>query len=171
MCIRDRFKTPIVSIRGFARLLQGGNLTDASMQEYIDVIEMESARLANLATNVMNMTRVENMAILKDVSNFNLSEQIRSCILLFENQWEEKNINMDVDFSEHEIRANMDLLREVWINLIDNSMKFSPAGGTISFRIKNYSLPDLSLIHIFRTFEEEFLRKSVFRTITFRIRL
>ncbi len=136
------FKTPIVSIRGFARLLQGGNLTDASMQEYIDVIEIESARLANLATNVMNMTRVENMAILKDVSTFNLSEQIRSCILLFENQWEEKNINMDVDFGEYEIRANMDLLREVWINLIDNSMKFSPAGGTISFRIKNYSLPD-----------------------------
>lgn len=136
------FKTPIVSIRGFARLLQGGELTDTRMQEYIDVIEMESARLANLATNVMNMTHVENMAILKDVGVFNLSEQIRSCILLFESQWEAKNMNLDVDFGEYEIRGNRDLLKEVWINLIDNAMKFSPAGGTISFRINNYSLPD-----------------------------
>lgn len=136
------FKTPIVSIRGFARLLQGGDLTDDRMQEYIDVIEMESARLANLATNVMNMTRVENMAILKDLGTFNLSEQIRSCILLFENKWEDKNINMDVDFGEYEIRANKDLLREVWINLIDNAIKFSPPGGTVRFRINNYSLPD-----------------------------
>ena len=132
-------KTPIVSIRGFARLLKSENLSDEKKAEYAGVIERESERLAKLATNVMNMTRVENMAILPDLSTFNLSEQIRSCILLFENKWTEKNIEMDLDFDEYEITANRDLLKEVWINLIDNALKFSEPGGTIFFNMLEQS--------------------------------
>ncbi len=69
------FKTPIVSIAGFASLLRQGDLTRAEQLEYLDIIESESKRLADMATNVLNMTKVENQAILTDVSTFNLSEQ------------------------------------------------------------------------------------------------
>lgn len=129
------FKTPIVSIAGFAKLLKKGNLTEEQQNEYLDVIEKESMRLSNMATNVLNMTRVENLSILTDVKRFNLSEQMRSCILLFEDKWESKKIDFEVDFDEHYITANEELLKQVWINLIDNALKFSPTGGKVKFKI------------------------------------
>lgn len=54
------FKTPIVSIRGFAKLLQKGALLENQQREYLDIIVDESTRLADMATNVLNLTKVEN---------------------------------------------------------------------------------------------------------------
>ena len=61
------FKTPIVSIAGFAKLLKRGDLTEAQRAEYIDIIEKESVRLADMATNVLNLTKLENQNILSDI--------------------------------------------------------------------------------------------------------
>lgn len=130
------FKTPIVSIAGFAKLLKHGNLTPEQQAEYIDIIEEESLRLSQMATNVLNLTKVENQTILTDIMTYNLSEQLRSCILLLGGKWEKKNIDFVLDFSEHDISANEELLKQVWINLIDNAIKFSPERGTIELKIE-----------------------------------
>lgn len=129
------FKTPIVSIAGFAKLLKRGNLTEEQRMEYLDAIEEESMRLSKMATNVLNMTKVENQTILSNTNAFNLSEQIRSCFLLFENKWSNKNIEFDLEFDEYFINANEEMLKQVWINLIDNAIKFTPDYGTIRIKI------------------------------------
>lgn len=125
------FKTPIVSIAGFAKLLQKGNLSTEEQKEYIQVIEEESLRLSNMATNVLNLTKVENQTILTDTTTYNLSEQIRACILILEKKWEKKQLSFSVDFDEYTITANEELLKQVWLNLIDNAIKFSPKDRTI----------------------------------------
>ena len=129
------FKTPIVSIAGFAKLLKRGDLTEQQRMEYVQIIEEESLRLSYMATNVLNLTKVENQSILTDVSAFNLSEQIRSCVLLLENKWTDKNIHFVLDFSEYKITASEELLKQVWINLIDNAIKFTPDDGTVEVNI------------------------------------
>lgn len=131
------FKTPIVSITGFAKLLKRGNLTPEQQQEYLDIIEMESLRLAAMATNVLDMTKVENQAILTDVARFNLSEQLRSCILmLLEGKWKSKEMDFSVEFEEHMITGDQELLQHIWINLLDNAIKFSPENGTVAVTIQ-----------------------------------
>lgn len=130
------FKTPIVSILGFARLLKKGGLTEVQQKEYLDIIEEESDRLSNMATNVLNLTKVENQTILTDVTEFNLSEQLRSCIILLEKKWSAKALEIAVDFDEYTVQGSMELLKQVWINLLDNAVKFSPEGGTVSVRIE-----------------------------------
>lgn len=129
------FKTPIVSIAGFAKLLRRGNLTEAQKDEYLAIIEEESLRLSAMATNVLNVTKVENQTILTDVTTYNLSEQLRSCVLLLEDQWSRKNLSLDLEFEEYTISANEELLKQVWINLLDNAIKFSPPTGEILLRI------------------------------------
>lgn len=129
------FKTPIVSITGFAKLLKRGNLDEAQKAEYLSIIEEESVRLSRMATNVLNLTKVENQTILTDITTFNLSEQLRSCILLLDEKWEQKNLEFIVEFGEHDIEANEELLKQIWINLLDNAVKFSPEGGTIELQI------------------------------------
>lgn len=132
------FKTPIVSIRGFAKLLRKGNLSD-EQREYLDIIVDESGRLADMATNILNLTKVENQSILTDVTSFNLSEQIRNCILLLEKEWSQKGLKILADFGEYYIDANEELLKQVWINTVDNAVKFSPQNGEIGISISQTS--------------------------------
>jgi len=133
------FKTPIVSITGFAKLLRRGNLSPQQQEEYLAIIEEESLRLSQMATNVLNLTKVENQTILTDLSTFNLSEQIRSSILLLSGKWEKKGIDFILDFDEHTVTANEELLKQVWINLVDNAVKFSPENGTVEIKVKEHN--------------------------------
>ena len=131
------FKTPIVSIAGFAKILKRGNLTEKEKNEYLEIIEEESMRLSQMATNVLNLTNVENQAILTDVTTFNLSEQIRTSLLLLENKWSRKHLDLSMPSEEHYISANEELLKQVWINLFDNAIKFSPEYGLLEVSITN----------------------------------
>lgn len=129
-------KTPIVSIAGFARLLKRGSLGREQELEYLNAIEEESMRLSYMATNVLNLTKVENQRILTNVTRFNLSEQLRNSILLLEREWERKQLDLQLDFREHMICANEELLKQVWINLLHNAVKFAPEGHSVSVRIR-----------------------------------
>ena len=91
------FKTPIVSIRGFARLLQEGNLTAEQHDKYVNIIAAESDRLANMATNILLLSKLENQKIVTDRTRFYLDEQLRHAILTLEKQWSSRNIELDID--------------------------------------------------------------------------
>ena len=129
------FKTPIVSIAGFAKLLRKGDLSEQEREEYLEIIENESLRLSAMATNVLNMTKVENQTILTDVRSFNLSEQLRSCVLQLENRWTGKDLEWEMEPMEYTVSGSEELLREVWLNLLDNAIKFSPKWGVIRVSI------------------------------------
>jgi len=131
------FKTPIVSIAGFAKLLKRDNIPAETKAEYVNIIEEESLRLSYMATNVLNLTKIENQSILTDTARFNLSEQLRSCVLILENKWTKKNINFNLDFSEYSVTANEEMLKQVWINLIDNAIKFSPENEVVDIIIRD----------------------------------
>ena len=133
------FKTPIVSIAGLAKLVNRGGIDDEQREQYLNTIESESLRLADMATNVLNLTKVENQTILSDISGFNLSEQIRASVLLLENKWSQKEIELSLEFDEIYIEGNEELLKQIWINLTDNAIKFSPRGGVVSFEIETDS--------------------------------
>lgn len=136
------FKTPIVSIYGFAKLLRRGHLEEEQSREYLAIIEQESGRLAIMATNVLNMTKVENQNILTDVSEYNLSEQIRRSVLLLEKKWSKKELEISCDFNEHMIYANEEMMKQVWVNLLDNAIKFAPVKGKIIILIRKYQWED-----------------------------
>lgn len=129
------FKTPIVSIAGFADLILEENLSGEEKQEYIRIISEEAHRLSDMANNVLSLTRVENQTILTDVCTFNLSEQIRGCLLLLESQWDEKALDIHANFPEVEFTGNRELLKQVWVNLIDNAVKFADRCGTVRIDI------------------------------------
>lgn len=158
------FKTPIVSIAGFAKLLRHGNLTQEQKTEYLAVIEEESLRLSSMATSVLNLAKVENQTILTGVVSFNLSEQLRSAVLLLAEKWTRKDLNLELDFCEHIICGNEELLKQTWVNLLDNAVKFSEPGGTVCVTIEEAgsdvvvsitnggSIPEESLTRIFNKF-------------------
>lgn len=120
------FKTPIVSISGFADLLIEENLPPEDQKEYLTIIRDESRRLADLATNILTLSRIESQAILKDKEVFRLDEQIRQSVLVTQQKWKDKSLDFQVDLEETEYNGNPALLKEVWLNILDNAAKFSP---------------------------------------------
>ena len=67
------FKTPIVSIRGFAKQLQRDDLSDEQRREYTAIIVSESERLANMASNILLLTKLENQQIVTDKEPYRLT--------------------------------------------------------------------------------------------------
>lgn len=130
------FKTPIVSVRGFAHQLQSGGLSEEETREYVDIIASESDRLAKMATNVLLLSKLENQQIVTDKACFDLDEQIRTCILLLEKQWTEKKIELEVDLDPVTFCFNENMLSEVWINLVGNAIKFSPQKGKVTCTLR-----------------------------------
>lgn len=130
------FKTPIVSIRGFAHQLQAGGLTEAEQKEYIDIIATESDRLTKMATNILLLSKLENQQIVSDKTEFYLDEQIRHVLLMMERQWTEKDLELDIDLDEVKYCFNEDMISQIWINLLGNAIKFTPRCGTISCSLR-----------------------------------
>ncbi len=138
------FKTPIVSIRGFAKLLKRQDISDEQRSEYIDIILNESSRLAELSTNMLNLVKIENQNILTDVKPVNISEQIRTSILLLEKKWIDKDLYVGADFDEFICPANEELIKQVWINILDNAIKYADERGLVEVTIRQ----DQNAIHV-----------------------
>lgn len=131
------FKTPIISIEGFARMLKDESLSEQERREYLDIIISESHRLADLSTNILSLSKLEHQTILTDQTSFNVTEQIRLGVVLLEKKWTEKNIEFNFTGEDYTVYANEHLLQQLWINIIDNAIKFSPRNSEIEISVEH----------------------------------
>lgn len=133
--VSHEFRTPIASIRGFARLLQMQGLTDEQRQEYVGLIAQESDRLSRLSETLLRLSALEQQTGPASVSEFRLDEQIRQVILRLEPEWSVKEIDWQLELADVTIRSDEGLLTHVWVNLLQNAVKFSEPGSRIEVRV------------------------------------
>lgn len=126
------FKTPISSIIGYAKELKREDLTEAEKEAYLSIIISESERLSTLSSTILLLTKVENQKIIANKTRFQLDEQLRKCILLLQKNWEDKNIEWNLDLDEICYLGDEDLLNQAWLNLLSNAIKFSHVNGKIT---------------------------------------
>lgn len=138
------FKTPIASIRGFANMLKRDDLTIDERNEYLDIIISESERLSELSSNVLTLSKVEQQAILTDVTRVNVSEQIRRAVSILDSALNEKNIEFSMTGDEIFIQGNENMLSQIWLNILGNAVKFSPGGGEVTVECRQS--PDAAVI-------------------------
>ena len=129
--VSHEIQSPLTSIRGFARALQNDALSPTDRLHYLNIIETESMRLSKLSDNLLALAALDAENRPFEPQRYRLDKQIRNLILACEPQWASKAIEMDVSFDEVTITADDDLLSQVWINLLSNSIKFTPEGGRI----------------------------------------
>ncbi|UQZ37722.1 sensor histidine kinase [Paenibacillus sp. PK3_47] len=132
------FKTPIVSIKGFAEILKYDDLSKEERDEYLDIVIEESARLASLASNVLELSKIETLSILSNKQRYNVGEQIRQCVLLLNANLEKKHLSLNLNIQDYELAGNKELLNQVWLNLLDNAIKFTPEQGEIEVGMKRH---------------------------------
>lgn len=136
--VSHEFKTPLASIQGFAKLLQNDSISAEERTEYTQIIIDETVRLSKLATNILNLSKLENQTTIANKTRFSLDEQIRRIILMLEPEWSKKNIDLDIALDEVYYYGNEDLMGQIWQNIINNAIKFTPVNGSI-------------IVHLFRS--------------------
>lgn len=131
------FRTPIASISGFAQLLRDQDLSEEEREEYLDIIIDESKRLSSLSEDILNLSRMESSSILTNVGTVDVAEVLRRSIAIVEPNANEKDIAVTVDIDETQIIGNADYLSQLWTNILQNAVKFTPKGGSIKISLKN----------------------------------
>lgn len=133
--VSHEIKTPLSVVSNQAQLLKAkGNLNEEQM-ESVEGIMTATKKLSNLITNMLKLNRLEKQNIQPEVEEYDLCQQLCDCILQFENQWEEKQIELEVDMEDQvQVKADPNLLELVWNNLFSNAVKFTDKGGTIKIR-------------------------------------
>ncbi|BBF43507.1 sensor histidine kinase [Lachnospiraceae bacterium KM106-2] len=130
--VSHEVKTPAAAITGFTEILIDGGLTEEEEKEYLALVNEESIRLSSLCENMLRMSRLDNQVIVGIKDYIRIDEQLRKAAILLSDKWQGKQIDFEVKLEENRIMTNQDLLLEVWINLIDNAIKYSNEGGSIS---------------------------------------
>jgi signal transduction histidine kinase len=129
--VSHEIQSPLTSIRGFACALRRDDLSAADRRHYLDIIEAETLRLSRLAANLLNLASLDSDRVKFEPTPYRLDDQIRSLILACETQWTAKHLDVELTLEETTIIADEELLSQLWVNLIHNSIKFTPEGGSI----------------------------------------
>ncbi|MCU5222646.1 MULTISPECIES: envelope stress sensor histidine kinase HitS [Bacillus cereus group] len=136
--VSHEIQSPLTSIKGFARALQDTNLPEEKREHYLTIIETETTRLSKLSQNLLKLTLLESEEYTPERVTYRLDQQLKQIVLNSEPLWAEKEIELDLDLEKVHTTADQESMSQVWINLIHNSIKFTPSSGTISIKLKEY---------------------------------
>lgn len=128
-------KTPIVSIRGFARLISKGGISKEDEKEYLSIIVSESDRLIDLTASTLMLDRLGSTIDIEK-RHFSVSEQVRKSILQLQNAWEKKNIEFNAEFENFHVYSNEELTRQLLLNVLQNAIKYSNENGKIDVTVQ-----------------------------------
>lgn len=129
--VSHEFKTPISSIVGFTEILKDGGLSEEERQEYITLVHEEALRLSRLSENLLRLSRLDAQAVVTRQESFAADEQIRKCLILLTERFANKEQTLDIDLPVLEMKGDPDLTWQIWLNLMDNALKYSGEGKTL----------------------------------------
>ena len=134
--VSHEMKTPLSVIQNYGTLLQSPDLSEEKRMEYAGAITVASRRLADMMTNILKLSRLENQQIYPNPTVYDLGEQLCESLLQYESVWERKNIEIETDIADGVfVSADAELLSLVWNNLFSNAFKFTEDGGKVSLSL------------------------------------
>lgn len=159
--VSHEIKTPLSIIQGYADLLKTPGISEKERNEYIHLISEAINNLTALVSNILKLNKIESQEIVQK-EKFSLDEQMRYCILSFEDKINDKDIELEVNLDEVIINSDRALLELVWNNLFSNAIKFTKNGGKITLVLKNQGNVVIATIRDTGCGMSEETRKNIF---------
>lgn len=163
--VSHEIQSPLTSIAGFAELLKKEELSREQSLHYIEVIQSEAARMSKLSDSLLRLSMLEGDGAPCNPGPFRLDKQIENVLLSHEPQWAAKQLQLNVQLQPVTYNGDEELLLQVWQNLLQNGIKFTPAGGGLTLQLGNrngaitFALRDTGVgiseedvVHIFERF-------------------
>ena len=135
--VSHELKTPLTSISGIAEIIRDGIAQPQDIQHFADMICKESARLMSLVNDILELSQLDEKQNIGQKEPVSLMPMLRSLVDDFAIPAEKKNLTLKLSGDEAEVEGYPTLLREMFFNLIDNAIKYTPEGGNVSVTVKN----------------------------------
>ncbi|MBC2114424.1 HAMP domain-containing histidine kinase [Listeria innocua] len=133
--VSHELQSPLTSMQGFARLLGSGTLTEKEQKEYLTVLSEETTRLSSLTKQLLTLASLDQESELRKKEPVQLAEQWRQLIQMTEWSWREKELTINLELADINYSGDAELLYQVWSNLLNNAIKYTPQGGDIQVRL------------------------------------
>ncbi|MBR1585130.1 MAG: HAMP domain-containing histidine kinase [Clostridia bacterium] len=132
--VSHELRSPITSIQGFAQGMLDGTIPQEEHPQYLQVVVDETHRLSKLINGLLNLSRMENEETSLAYTDFDVNELTRRVLISRLTQIDEKQLEIEADLGDDPcyVHADADQIQQVIINLLDNAIKFTPKGGTIT---------------------------------------
>ncbi len=130
-------RTPMTTISGFIDGINSGAIPPEQQSHYLGVISAEVHRLSRLVSQLLDISRLESGDRKFNYEDFDIAEVARLVIISFEQQLEDKELDVEFDAERDEmpVFADKDAVYQVIYNLCHNAIKFSNVRGTFRIRI------------------------------------
>ena len=133
--VSHELKTPMTSIGGFIDGMLDGTIPQEQHKKYLELVSEEVRRLSRLVTGMLNLSKIEDGELQLNLAPFDVNELLFTTVLRFERIVAAKGLELTgLDALEPlTIRGDRDMLTQVFYNLIDNAVKFTPPGERLEF--------------------------------------
>lgn len=126
-------RTPLTAIKGYSEMLKNDKekLTDKEKDHYVENIYNSTNRLQDLVNDMLDVSRIEGNRMPMEIKALDPGPVISQCVDELKNQAEGKNLSLSYvpGQEKHEIEADENRLKQIIINLIGNSIKYTEKGS------------------------------------------
>ena len=136
--VSHELKTPMTTIGGYLDGMLDGTIPQEKHSYYMSIVASETKRLSRLVRSMLEISRLQDRGISEDnKAPFDLIECIGQSLISFEQPITQKGVEVEVLLPDHPVftLANRDYILQVLYNLLDNAVKFCPAGGLLGIRL------------------------------------
>jgi two-component system phosphate regulon sensor histidine kinase PhoR len=135
--VSHEFRTPLTAIQGFAETLLSGALEDAqNNRRFLEIIREHAVRLGRLTEDLLKLSQIEGRKMEMEFRPVDLRPLVESCLETARLEAAPKNLALRAEFAEGtpKVRGDARWLRDVLQNLLDNAVRYTPAGGRVTVR-------------------------------------
>ena len=133
--VSHELKTPLTSISGYAEIIETGIAKPADVPMFAGKIRTEAKRLVALVNDILELSRLDEKQGLGEKEPVALLPMLHALVEDFRPIAWEKEIVLTIDGEEAVVKGYPVLLRELFTNLIDNAIKYTPEGGSVQVRL------------------------------------
>ncbi len=135
--VSHELKTPLSSIKAYTETLLGGARNDpVHCERFLNRIDEQAGRLQDLILDMLSLARIESGQLALELADVSVAHVVRRCIADYEPHAVGRELVLEnlVDDPTIRVHADEEALRQILSNLIDNAVKYTPAGGRVSIR-------------------------------------